>query len=288
MEKQIKRAYVALVVGVLAVSTSAIFVKLSTAPASIIAFYRLFFTALIFFFPTLIYYHKDLKNLTRKELIYAVLAGVFLAFHFITWFQSLKFTSVASSVVLVTIQPVFAMIGTYIFFKEVPSKIGVIGLILAIIGSIVIGWGDFRIGDTALLGDLLAILGAFLVTLYWLIGQELRKKQALLPYTFLVYTTSSITLFIYNTILDYDFLGYETKDWSIFLALAIIPTIFGHTVFNWSIRYVSATTVSMAILAEPLGAIILAYIILGEGINTTQILGGLVIVTGIIIYLKKN
>lgn len=281
----VTKAYFALVVGVAAVSTAAIFVKLSDAPSSIIAFYRLLFAFIIIAFPTLILKRKEFAALTRKDLLYSAFSGIFLAFHFITWFESLKYTSVASSVVLVTLQPIFAMFGVRIFFKEEIAKPGAAGALFAVLGSFIIGWGDFKIGGQALYGDMLAILGAIFVTGYWLFGQLLRRKVSVLIYAFLVYGASTITLLLYNIALNLDFTGYSAYNWQLFLGLAVIPTIFGHTVFNWAIKYISAATISVTILAEPIGSIILAYIFLSETITLTQLLGSAVIFSGIIIYL---
>lgn len=283
-----KTTYSALIVAVLAISTSAILVKLSTAPSSIVAFYRLLFTVVILFLPTIIYYRREITSLSRKDILYSILAGAFLAFHFITWFESLKYTSVASSVVLVTLSPIFAMIGAYIFFKEKVSKYVLAGTILALIGSLIIGWGDFKIGGIALYGDVLALIGAILVTGYWLIGQSLRKNLSLLPYTFIVYSASTVILFIYNIVLREEFLAYDRNEWKVLIALAIIPTIFGHTILNWAIKYVSAVTVSITILAEPIGASILAYLIFGESVSIYQLIGSFTIFAGIIIYFKNQ
>lgn len=145
--------YVALVIGVLAVSTSAIFVKLTSASAPVIAFYRLFFSTVLiapFFFAKNL---GEVKRMSKKDWIFSIVAGVFLAFHFILWFESLNYTSVASSVVLVTLQPLFAFIGTYFFFKEKVSKIAIISGGIAIAGSVIISWGDFQISGLALFGD---------------------------------------------------------------------------------------------------------------------------------------
>lgn len=286
MKERHKYAYLGLGIGVVAVSTSAIFVKLSTAPSSIVALYRLLFTVLILGIPTLYNYRGDFKYLNKKQWLYSVVSGLFLAFHFITWFESLNYTSVASSVVLVTLQPVFAMIGVYFIFKERINFLGVFGTILALFGSFIIGWGDFRLGELAIIGDVLALLGAILVTGYWLVGQSIRKNLALLPYTFLVYGTSTVVLLLYNIFNQINLFHYSSKNWILFLLLAIIPTIFGHTVFNWAIKYVSATTVSMTILLEPIGASILAYFILNESVNFIQLIGGFIIFLGIFIYLR--
>src|SRR5690625_4360214 len=260
--------YIAVIIGAISVSTSAIFVKLATeAPAAMIANYRLLF-AVIIMLPIIIIKHRhEFKLITRKDWIFSTFAGIFLAAHFILWFESLNYTSVASSVVLVTLQPIFAFLGTYLFFKERFSPGAVISMLIALFGSIIISWGDFQISGMALLGDILALLGAITITVYFLFGQRVRKQLSLMTYTFIVYSISSITLIFYNLALQNPFLGYPASHWWIFLALAIIPTFFGHTLFNWALRWLSTSTISMGIIFEPVGASILAYFIFGERVT---------------------
>jgi drug/metabolite transporter (DMT)-like permease len=278
--------YVALVIGVLAVSTSAIFVKLTSAP--VIAFYRLFFSTILitpFFFMGNL---GELKGMAKKDWIFSIIAGVFLAFHFILWFESLNFTSVASSVVFVTLQPLFAFIGTYFFFKEKVSKMTIISGGIAISGSVIISWGDFQISGLELLGDVLALVACALVTANFLMGQEIRKCHSLMLYTFMLYGSSSITLFIYCLLIKYPLAPYPLSDWYYFLLIAIIPTLLGLSLLNWSIKWVSANTISVVILFEPVGAIILAYYILHEKVVITQIIGSVVIMVGIILFLLEK
>ena len=277
--------YAAIVIGVIAVSTSAILVKLaSPAPAGIIAFYRLFFAVIIMAPYIFMKYKEEIKNVSKKNWLLAAASGLFLALHFILWFESLNMTSVASSVVLVTLQPIFAFIGTYFFFGERFSVAATISLIITIFGSIIISWGDFQISGIALIGDILALLGAVAVTGYFLIGQQLRRTESLMVYTFIVYGISSIVLFIYNLVLSNDFFAYSSKIWIMFLLLAIVPTFFGHTLFNWALKWVSTATISMAIVFEPIGASILAYFILGEVVTATQWLGGQLLFFGLFLF----
>lgn len=275
-------------IGVISVSTAAIFVKLSTAPSSVIATYRILFAALILLVPTLIYSWNDLKKITRIDILYSFISGTFLAFHFLTWFESLKYTSVASSVVIIALQPIFAMIGVFIFFKEKVTRVQLLGGLLAILGSFVIGWGDFKADNQAILGDFLALVGTLLVTGYWLLGQKLRKNLSILPYVFLVYCSSSLVLITYNLIIKIDLIHYSPDEWKIFLGLAVIPTIFGHTLLNWGIKFVNATTISVSILVEPIIASFLAYIILNETLKISQILGAVLIFFGIVIYIINS
>ncbi|WP_273122859.1 DMT family transporter [Bacillus weihaiensis] len=280
--------YAALLVGVIAVSTSAIFVKLTSAPAAVTAFYRLFFATLLLMPLFLTKHVKDVKGLTKKDWGYSILAGVLLAFHFILWFESLNYTSVASSVVLVTLQPLFAFIGTYLFFKEKVTRVAMSSGILALIGSVIISWGDFRISGLALFGDLLALAACAMITAYLLVGQGIRKRHSLTLYTFIVYGISSFTLLLYCLFLQYPMFSYPSWDWYNFLLLAIIPTLLGHSLFNWSLKWVSTNTISVMILLEPVGSIVLAYYFLNERIILSQAVGGLVIMVGIMFFLLEK
>lgn len=286
--------YIAVIIGVIAISTSAILVKLaSAAPAGIIAFYRLFFAVVIMTPYIFIKYKEELKTISKKNWLLAAISGVFLALHFILWFESLNFTSVASSVVLITLQPIFAFIGSYFFFGERFSVAAAISLIITIFGSFIISWGDFHISGLVLFGDILALLGTVAVTGYFLLGQQLRRTRSLMIYTFIVYGISSLTLLIYNLILGNNFLSYSASHWSLFLALAIIPTFLGHTLFNWTLKWLSTSTISMAIVFEPIVASILAYFILGETVTSSQWLGGTIVIFGLFLFTmsttrKKN
>src|SRR5699024_8951515 len=232
--------YFAVVIGVTAVSTSAVLVKLADqAPAAIIANYRLLLAVLIMAPYVLLKNRDEFRFIQKKDWIFSALGGIFLAFHFIVWFESLNYTSVASSVVLVTLQPIFAFLGTYFFFQERFSYGAIISMIIALLGSVIISWGDFQLSGVALFGDMLALLGAVLVTAYFLMGQQVRKRLSLMTYTFIVYGISSMTLILYNLIAGNAFFGYPADNWLAFLALAIFPTFFGHTLFNWALKWLS-------------------------------------------------
>lgn len=282
------KPYAALLLGVLSISTSAVFVKLSDAPEAIVALYRLLFTVVLMTPWVAVHGRTELKSLKRKDWLLALVSGVFLAFHFLFWFTSLAYTSVASSVVLVAMQPLFAFIGTYVFFKERTTLQALLGAGVAMTGSVIIGWGDFRIGGMALFGDLLALLGAAMVTGYWLIGQHVRKNVSLMVYTYVVYGASSVTLFVYNAFNGASFTNYAAKDWWIFLALAVIPTLLGHTVLNWSLKWVGASVVSVSILGEPIGASVLAYAVFGETLSVSQWIGGGLILFGVYAFVRTK
>ncbi|MGG0715970.1 DMT family transporter [Robertmurraya massiliosenegalensis] len=280
--------YLILAIGVISVSTSAIMVKVSTAPSEVIAFYRLFFSVLIMLPVFLLKYANELRLITKRDWLFSLVAGVFLAFHFILWFESLNYTSVASSTVLVTLQPLFAFVGTYVFFKEKFTIRAILCGIMAIIGSIIISWGDFKISGSALFGDILALIACALITAYLMFGQTVRKRVSLITYTFVVYAISAVTLFVYVLILGRPLTNYPTSDWVYFVLLAIIPTLLGHTLFNWSVKWLSTSTISMAILLEPVGATVLAYYLLNEKIMLTQIVGGLIVMASLAFFLIEG
>ncbi|MBP1971449.1 drug/metabolite transporter (DMT)-like permease [Virgibacillus natechei] len=281
--------YIAVVIGVITVSASAVLVKLADqAPAGIIATYRLLFAVIIMLPLVLLKYRNEFRLISKRDWLLSTLAGFFLALHFILWFESLNYTSVASSVVLVTLQPIFAFLGTYFFFKERFSAGAVISMIIALMGSFIINWGDLQISGTALFGNMLALLGAIMITIYFLSGQRVRRNLSLVTYTFIVYSASTVTLIIYNLVLQNPFFGYPSDHWWIFLALAIFPTFFGHTLFNWALKWLSTSTISMGIVLEPVGASILAYFVLGEVVTWPQLLGGTIVIFGLLLFIVST
>lgn len=284
MEKPAIHPYIPILIGVISVAMSAIFVKMTTSDAGVTAFYRMLFSILLMA-PVFLYsYLPELKKLSRRDWFFSAIAGVFLAFHFILWFESLNYTSVASSTVLVTLQPLFAFAGTYFFFKERLSIKTLLSGAIAIAGSIVIAYGDFQISGSALFGDILALIACALITAYLLFGQDVRKRLSLVTYTFVVYSFSTITLFFYIIIKGESFGPYPGSEWMWFILLAIIPNLLGHTLFNWAVKWVSTNVISIAILFEPVGAAILAYFILGELVTTTQIMGGSIVIAGLLFF----
>lgn len=276
--------YIPIIIGVISISFSAIFVKLAEADSGVIAFYRMLFSVLIMAPLFLKNNVHEIKTLNKRDWIFSTIAGIFLAFHFILWFESLNYTSVASSTVLVTMQPLFAFVGTYIFFKERITIQAILSGLIAILGSVLISWGDFKVSGSALFGDILALIACALVTAYFLFGQDLRKRLSLITYTMIVYSISTVCLFFYVLIIGESFGPYPFMTWVWFILLAIMPNLLGHSLFNWSIKWVSANFISIAILFEPIGAAILALFIFGEKLFATQIVGGLIVIIGIMLF----
>ena len=288
MEKSPIHPYIPIIIGVMSVSLSAIFVKLANADSGVIAFYRMLFSVLIMSPWFIIKYRYEVKQLTKRDWLFSSIAGVFLAFHFILWFESLNYTSIASSTVLVTMQPLFAFIGTYIFFKEKITLKTILAGSITIVGSVLISWGDFKISGAAFYGDMLALIACALITGYLLFGQDVRQRLSLITYTMLVYSISTITLFFYILIKGESLGPYPLSDWVWFLLLAIIPNLLGHNLFNWALKWVSTNVISIAILFEPVGAAILAIVLFKEFLTLTQIGGGIIVILGIMLFVKNK
>lgn len=280
--------YFILFSGVFALSTSALFAKVAEAPSAIIAFYRLAFSVFLLFPAVALkkQYGKELKKMTLKDGYFALFSGFCLALHYVLWFESLNYTSVASSTILVTLQPLFAVIGGYFFFKERYRKKALFGILIALCGSCVIGLDDFQTGFRALFGDFLAFVAAAVITAYFFIGQYLRRRLSALPYSFLGYVSGSFFLALYALMQGNAFNGYSAQTWQCFLGIALVSTLLGQVILNWLLKVFSASIISMGILTEAVFASILSYFLLGEKVLLQQAIGMGVILTGLVLFLR--
>ena len=280
------RFFILLPIGIFAISTASIFIKLCEAPALIIATYRMMLAS--FMLMPFACYKKTWRGWERNEIGWFLLSGLFLSLHFAFWIASLKYTSVASSVVLVTTHPIFVGIGSWLFLKEQMGMKLVLGIALSIVGSGLISYGDMGLSKEALMGDGLALLGAMAASGYLLLGRKMRKDQDLLSYIFPVYSTAGLILILLSLVFHESFFGYSPPTYFFLFLLALIPQLIGHTTFNWALKYLPASLVAITILGEPIGSTLLAYFILGEGLTIWKVLGGISIFAGILVALKKT
>jgi drug/metabolite transporter (DMT)-like permease len=232
-------------------------------------------------------YKKTWRGWRRNEIGWLLLSGLFLSLHFVFWLASLKYTSVASSVVLVTTHPIFVGIGGSLFLNERLHINLISGIALLVFGSGLISYGDMTLSKEALMGDGFSILGAVAASGYLLIGRKMRKGQELFSYIFPVYSTAALILIFLSLFFQKSFLGYYPSTYLFLFLLALIPQLIGHTTFNWALKYLPASMVAIAILGEPIGSTILAYFVLGEGLTIWKVIGGILIFAGILIALKS-
>lgn len=280
------RLYIFLPIGIVAISTASIFIKLCEAPVLIIATYRMMLASLMLM--PFACYKKTWRGWKRSDMGWVFLSGLFLSLHFAFWIASLKYTSVASSVVLVTTHPIFVGIGSWLFLKERIGMNLVLGIALSVLGSGLISYGDMSLSKEALIGDGFALLGAIAASGYLFVGRKMRKEQDLFSYIFPVYSTAGLILILLSLIFQKSFWGYSPSTYFFLFLLALIPQLMGHTTFNWALKYLPASMVAVSILGEPMGSTILAYFILGEGLTIWKVLGGISIFAGILIALKKT
>jgi drug/metabolite transporter (DMT)-like permease len=282
-----------LLVAVLAMSWSGPLVRFSAAPALAVAAWRLIFSValiavVLLFRPGSL---GALRRLTRREFGLAFAAGAFLAAHFWVWIASLELTTVANSVVLVSTQPIFVAAFSVVFLRERPDRWQWAGILLAIAGAVVVGWGGLGRGGAALRGDLLALSGAVLAASYYTIGRGLRVRFDLWAYIALVYGIAALLLLLAAAAHpDVPLTGYPPRDWLIFLALAAGPMMLGHTGVNYALRYVPAFVANLAVLGEPVGAALIAWLLpaIAETPPVQTLVGGSLVLGGILLGTRRR
>lgn len=287
-----------LIFGIFAVSSASLLVRFAQRDASsiVVAAARLGLATLVLAPFAVTRRREELGALKGQALLWGLLSGFFLALHFTTWITSLEYTTVASSVVLVTTTPLWVGILAPYFLKEPLSRATLLGLALALVGGVIVGisdtcsWqggalacpplGDFFQGR-AFLGDLLALSGAFMAAAYVMIGRRLRRGMSLLGYIFVVYGMAAVVLVVIALLSGQSFWGYPPLTYLWLVLLALVPQLLGHSSFNYALGYVSAAYVSITLIGEPIGSIILAYLILQEAPTGLKIIGAILILIGI-------
>lgn len=278
--------YFALISGAVAVSTGAIFVRLADAPALVTAAYRVGLASLVLLPVAWFTVRSELVRLTRTDVRMAVFSGAFLALHFAVWISSLDYTSVANSVVLVNTNPIWVGLFTRFVTGEKISRATRIGIGLSVLGGVIIGFGDFSLGVRALWGDGLAMAGSICAAVYLLIGRNLRKRLSLVAYISVSYGSAALLLWAVVLILKFPIVGFGTKTYAAFLGLALFTQLVGHTSYNWALKWFSAGVVAVSLLGEPVGSTILAYVLFHEGLDWFKALGGLLILSAIVIAVR--
>lgn len=273
--------YLVLAFGVAAVAFAAIFIRLAEAPPLVIAAYRLCIASVVLAPVAWWRARAELSRLNRRQILLAIISGAFLALHFGLWIASLDYTTVASSVVLVTASPIFVAVTSYLLWREKLTARVIGGIAISIIGAVVIGFGNWRAGAGSLLGSGLALGGSIAVAGYLLIGRRLRQSMGLLSYIFLTYLSAAVILLVAALASGQRLTGYTGMTYLWFVLLALVPQLLGHSSLNWALRFVPATMVTIAVLGEPVGATLLAFFILKETPSWLEITGGVLILAGI-------
>lgn len=280
--------YTVLFAGVLIASTASIMIRYAQGagmPSLSIAAGRLGLAALILTPIALSRASGEIRRLRRRDVLFGMGAGAFLAVHFASWISSLECTSVASSAALVSTNPLWVGIASLFFFRERLHWTTLLGIALTLIGTIAISVSDSAnpTQSNPLLGNTLALIGAATASAYLLIGRDLRRRLSVLTYIWLVYTSAAVVLVVWAIATGQQFFGFPPYVYLFILGLAIGPQLLGHTAFNYALSSLSATYVAVAILGEPIGSTLLAFILFGETLAPLQFGGIVLLLSGIAI-----
>lgn len=298
---------VTLVIAIISVSTASIFIRnaQNEVPSLVIASFRLSLASIILGVFVLPSKWIEIKGIIKTHYLPILISGFLLALHFSCWITSLEYTSVMSSVVLVTTTPIWvSMLSPLVLQEKMSWQIG-LGLIVALLGSIIItvsqncsivntqficDISNSSPGKDAIMGNLLAILGAIAAAGYVMIGRKLRKRMNLFPYIFLIYSIASIILISLSLLSGYGFDGYSKGAYFWMILLAIVPQLLGHSILNWLLGFLPAIYVAISLLGEPAGSSILAWVFLRENPTIIEIIGALLILIGILLItlIQKN
>lgn len=275
-----------IIIGVIGISLSSIFVKYSSAPSAVTAAYRLLWTVILMT-PVTFGSHpvrQELFHVSRKTMLLSCLSGLFLAFHFVLWFESLQHTSVASSTTIVCTEVIWVSLGYAVFLKGKLSWKAVGAIAVTFLGSMLIAFADSSTGGSHLYGDILSLLAAIAVAIYVLLGRVVRECASTTVYTYIVYSACAAVLLLICFLQSHELIGYGISGIVVGLLLAVFSTILGHSIFSWCLKYFSPSFVSASKLCEPVVAAILAGFLFGEKPVAVQLLGGALILGGVLYY----
>jgi drug/metabolite transporter (DMT)-like permease len=281
-----RHAPVVVGLAVVVVSFAAILIRLCTVPTAVIAALRLSMAALILL--PLFAVRGKRRAITAREVGLCILAGFFLAVHFLAWIESLRWTTVASSVVLVTTSPVFSAVFAWIFLRERIGRKTLIAIILCIAGSLAISRGGIDLRPEVLKGNMLALVGAAAFGGYFVIGRSVRRVTGFLEYAFIAYAASAVMLVGWMLMRGHTFGGFDAMNYFWILLLALGPQVFGHTTFNWALKYMPAPKVAISVLGEPIGSALLAWVFFAEVPGYTLFVGAALILYGVYLTMTEK
>ena len=277
---------ITLSIGILTAASAATLIELTEAPALAVAAYRMIFAAGLLFPFVILTSGEEILNLDRDRFVFTILAGLFLAIHFATWIKSLDYLPVPASVLLVNSHPIFVALFSFLGLSEKTNKKELMGIGASLIGVGIIVFPKLnQIGS--LMGSLLALAGSITFALYLVSGRNLRKNFSLIPYIFLVYSAAAFILTGSCFTFEVSLSGFERKTYLLMFSIGLVPTVIGHTAFNWSVKHVKATLVSVASLGIPVLASFIAWVVLREPFTVFTIGGGSLIVVGVYLSSRK-
>ena len=270
--------------GVAGTSLSAVLVRWSTAPSMVLVLYRMLFASLLLAPAVFLRNREELKQLERRDLLLCLASGVFLGFHFAAYFSALRYTAIASAVLLVDLEVFFVALCTVLLFRQKLPGAAWIAIVLTFGGSVLVAFADTGIGSDPLRGNITALAGAFCMAVYTMIGAVCRKRVSSSVYTFLVYTCAALTVLVASLASGVPLTGHGTVNYLTALGMTVFCTLLGHSVFSWGLKYLPAAFISTVKLMEPVFASVWGLLLFGEVPGWMVVIGGAVIIFGIALY----
>lgn len=280
-------AYLALGVGVLALSFSAMFVRWADAPGPITAFYRLFFSIFLLF-PFLLPRIRQNPDIQSRSVLFPILAGIFTACDLALWTSSLSYTTAANATLLGNTAPLWVALGAWLILKQSLTNAFWRGLLLTLIGAAVIMGTDFILHPRFGIGDLMATFTGFFYGGYYLITEKSRAHFDSVTHIWFVGIGASIALFVINTILQNPFVSYDRSTWLVFLASAVVSQLIGYMALAYALGHLPASIVAPTMVLQPVVTAILAIPFLGEIPTIWQGIGGAIALVGIYIVNRSH
>ena len=274
-------AYFALIIGIFAISTSAILIRWSSSDPLVIGSYRQTFATFLFLPFLLKDKFQEILNLSSREIFELLIIGILLGAHFGFWISSVKATSVAASVLLGTCHIVYVSIIGWVVFGEKLNRRGIIGTVIALAGIIILFWGDLVEDPGNFRGNFLAFISGILDGLYYLGGRKHRKNISLPTYAFIVYFSSALVMWFVVLTQGLEYRSIPNSEFQLFFLMALVPTLLGHTMQNWALAFLPAYVISITLLAEPIGSGLLAWYIFSEVPSLGVLVGGLIVLVGV-------
>ena len=270
--------------GVAGTSLSAVLVRWSTAPSLVLVLYRMLFASLLLAPAVFLRNREELKTLARRDLLLCLASGVFLGFHFAAYFSALRYTAIASAVLLVDLEVFFVALCTVLLFRQKLPGLAWVAIVLTFAGSVLVAFADTGTGSDPLRGNLTALAGAFCMAVYTMIGAVCRKRVSTSVYTFLVYTCAALTVLAAALVSGTPLTGHSAVNYLTALGMTVFCTLLGHSVFSWGLKYLPAAFISTVKLMEPVFASVWGLLLFREVPGWMVITGGAIIIFGIALY----
>ena len=268
--------------GVVGISTSAIWVRWSTAPSLVLVLYRMSLAALLLL-PAVVRNRDELKKLTRRDWLMAMAAGCCLGLHFASFFEGVRNTTIVASSLLSDTEVLFVAAGSILFLGRKFSRRSWVALFIALVGAIMVALAGSSDGTPTLWGNTLSLLSALLLGMYTMIGSECRQRVSNATYTFVAYCFAAATVLVVAVGSGMPLGGYGAVNWLTALAMAVVCTLLGHSIFTWGLKYLSPAYISMVKLLDPLFAAVWG-LFFHEMPTALVLVGGVIVVAGVALY----